>query len=53
MPVIRMPDGAVVDFPDTMSRSEILREIQASEDRVAETARIKREEEIQRKRDEV
>ena len=48
-----MPDGFVVNFPDDMPRSQIVQAIQDSQFRVNENERLKKEEEIERKRNEV
>jgi hypothetical protein len=53
MPIIQMPDGFVVNFPDDMPKSQIVQAIKDSQFRVNENERLKKEEEIERKRNEV
>ena len=47
-----MPDGYVVNFPDDTPRQEILEAINASERRVEQQAKVKRQQEIEKERQE-
>tara|TARA_Y100000004_G_scaffold89570_1_gene100483 strand:+ start:2421 stop:10817 length:8397 start_codon:yes stop_codon:yes gene_type:complete len=53
MPNIRMPSGIVVSFPDDLPRSEIVKAIETDKVRVQKEEEERRQQEIQKKRDEV